>query len=186
MDINQLAMKYIEDQQHDRIPGRYYASELWGIDKGYITPQNFGIKQEYNDISISHIIQGEAKEEKLNQIFTKYFSQEECIWNPKYEIEIDDQITLVVKPDFEFKKFVLECKDSDPEKWEKYWYQAEAEYQATKKPVYFVFFGQKGDKLVREIKLYKHNQTIWKHIIKLLKEFHTKVIENTAKNLSKK
>jgi len=28
MDINQLAMKYIEDQQHDRIPGRYYASEL--------------------------------------------------------------------------------------------------------------------------------------------------------------
>ncbi len=44
MKINDLLVKYVNEKdvgKHTRIIGRYYASEIYAISKGYLKPKDF-------------------------------------------------------------------------------------------------------------------------------------------------
>jgi len=72
----------------------------------------------------------------LDHLLTK--NKADYIHNPTYEMKINDEITLVVQPDFVFPAILWEVKcpvnkpDGIPPKWE---YQLECEYRATHLPI---------------------------------------------------
>ncbi|MEM5782491.1 MAG: hypothetical protein QXD43_04845 [Candidatus Aenigmatarchaeota archaeon] len=162
------------NQPHERTYGRYYASELYQIIKGYLKPKDFFKTKEIDLAGAENICRGEAYEAKwkeileINKIPFKYGDE------IKREIKIKDFI-LVVKPDFEFNDWVLETKypvrsiKEIPEKWI---YQLEAEYQATHKKVYLGIFEP-----TFKIKyfLYHPNSARWDLIIKTLEKFHSEI-----------
>jgi len=142
MKIEEILSQYINQNNEPRKIGRYWATDLYPIKYGYLTPENFLTQKIIDDKGIGMILTGEAMEEKLQKIFDTVKADVE--YQNKYELPIDKDIVLIVKPDFEFKDFIIETKfpfkeigDTIPEKW---LYQCEAEYQATKKQVYVGVF----------------------------------------------
>jgi hypothetical protein len=174
MKLNNLFIKYV-NQPHERTYGRYYASELYSIIKGYLKPQDFWKAKDIDIDGAKNILRGEAYETKLKEILE--FNKVDFKYGDeiKYELPINDEIILVVKPDFELKDFVIETKfpirdvQEIPEKWK---YQCEAEYRATKKPVIVGVFNNIFD--IRFID-YKPSALTWKKIQTALINFHSKV-----------
>jgi len=176
MKLEDILSQYVNQISEPRKIGRYWASDLYAIKYGYLTPQNFLTQKIIQDKGVRMIITGEAMEEKLQKIFD--FIKADAEYQTKYELEIAKDITLVVKPDFEFKDFVIETKfpftevgDTIPEKW---LYQCEAEYQATKKPVYVGVFT-----IPFNIKFlaYTPSPKRWEEIQTILKTFDKKLRE---------
>jgi hypothetical protein len=174
MKLNNLLLKYV-NQPKERTYGRYYASELYSIIKGYFKPEDFWKIREIDLEGAKNILRGEAYETKFREIleFNKVaFKYGDEI---KYEIKINKDIVLVVKPDFEFENFVLETKypvkhlEEIPEKWQ---YQCEAEFRATNKQVIVGIFYN-----IFDIKFlpYKPSEATWKKIKQSLIDFHSKV-----------
>jgi len=138
MKIKELFDRYVNQENHERQIGRYWASDIYQIKKGYLRPGNFFEKKKVDEKGVRMILVGEAMESQLQKIFE--FNKVKSGYQNKYEIKIKDDIVLVVKPDFEFDNFVIETKfpfspvvDEIPER---YLYQLEAEYRATNKDVY--------------------------------------------------
>jgi len=174
MNLNNLFLNYV-NQPKERTYGRYYASELYSIIKGYLKPEDFWKTKEIDIIGAKNILRGEAYESKLKEVLE--FNKVDFKYGDeiKYEIPINEEIILVVKPDFEFKDFVIETKfpvkdvQEIPDKWK---YQCEAEHRATNKPVILGVFNNIFD--VRFIP-YKPSEATWKQIKKALIDFHSKV-----------
>lgn len=143
MKSDELILRYINSEKKPREIGRYWATDIYSILKGYLTPKNFFKQKEIDLVGASNILSGEAYESKWKEILefnkVKFKYGDEA----KKEIVVGDNIVLVVKPDFEFETWVLETKcpvretDQIPEKWI---YQLECEYRATNKPVYLGIF----------------------------------------------
>jgi len=138
MKIKELLDRYVNKENHERQLGRYWASDIHAIKKGYLKPSNFFKKKKIGERGVRMILVGEAMESQLQKIFE--FNKVKSEYQNKYEIKIKDDIVLVVKPDFEFDNLVIETKfpfspviDEIPER---YLYQLEAEYRATNKDVY--------------------------------------------------
>ncbi len=137
--INELLKEYIVDgQTGEREIGRYWASDIYPIMKGYLTPEKFFSPQEPDLTGCKMMITGEAFEEKLEQVFRKLNVDFE--YQLKKEIVINDEIVLVVRPDFVFPEFIIETKfpfravdDVIPER---YVYQLECYYRAFYKKVF--------------------------------------------------
>ena len=89
----------------------------------------------------------------------------------KLEIKIKD-IVLVVKPDFVFKNMVWETKHAFSKNWEKYKYQLEAEYRATKKKTYL---GILSTPFNVDLLKYNPSDELWEEIQDKLYAFHEKV-----------
>jgi len=178
MDINEIPIKYVNRGGHERKAGRYWASDIYAIRKGYLRPENFFDKQEIDELGCGRILVGQAMEDML----TKMFKTMEVEVEPqqKYLIQITDEITLTVKPDFEFKDKVLETKfpfseiTEIPEKWKD---QLEAERRA------LVDAGKSKDVYLGILKIpfsittlkYKPSTRRWQTIQDTLKEFHKDV-----------
>jgi hypothetical protein len=176
MKLEDILLKYVNQATEPRKIGRYWASDLYAIKYGYLTPENFLTQKIVQDKGAGMIITGEAMEEKLQKIFE--FIKADAEYQKKYELKIGKDIVVVVKPDFEFKNFVIETKfpfteieDTIPEKW---LYQCEAEYQATKKQVYVGVFT-----IPFNIKFltYTPSPKRWEEIQTLLKTFDKKLRE---------
>ena len=168
MKISELALSYVNrETDHKKEIGRYWASEIYGILKGYLKPGEYLERKEIKDPSM--IITGIANEDILTKMLTEMnidFKPQE-----KYEVKIKD-IVLVVKPDFVFKDYVWETKHPFSANIDKYKYQLEAEYRATKKDVYLGIL-----KTPFKIVLTKYipNDKLWEEIVKGLYSFHLKV-----------
>ena len=141
-NYNQLLLDCV-NQSHPRQIGRYYASEIYQIIKGYLQPKNFFTSKPIDLTGAKNILRGEAYETQFKEVLEankiKFRYGDEI----KREIQLTEEVVLVVKPDFEFEDFVIETKypttsiTTIPEKWE---YQLEAEYRATNKKVYLGIF----------------------------------------------
>jgi len=138
MNLNDLITDYtnrVDPNREPRKVGRYYASELGSIIMGYKTANEFFHPDPIPTQNAKMIEEGNATENHLAMIFKEMNVPVEM--QAKKEIKIDD-ITLVVKTDFLFKKFVAELKRparkvrAIPEKWV---YQLEATYRAFNLPV---------------------------------------------------
>ncbi|MHA1329785.1 MAG: hypothetical protein ACTSR2_01790 [Candidatus Hodarchaeales archaeon] len=169
-EIKKIIKSHITDKQRERQIGRYWATDLYPMIKGYLKPEDFFKEKEYDERSVSYILTGEANED----ILTKIFTEQKVKFEPqvKKEIKINDEITLVVVADFVFEDKVIETKHPFKEVgWipERYLYQLEAEYRAFKKPVYLGVIGTPFS--LRFLK-YTPSDERWKQIKEILIRFH--------------
>lgn len=143
MKKQELFYNYVN--RKDRPPrqkGYFWASEVGSIIKGYLLPSDFFKNKKIDKAGQSNIISGQAFEAEFKRILEHNeipFKHE-----PRYEIKFDD-ITITVKPDFEFADKVIETKfpvrlATDEEYLERYQYQLELEHRATNKKVYLGIF----------------------------------------------
>jgi len=174
MLTDKLLLNFVNKDSHPREKGRYWATDIYPIIKGYLKPKDFFTHKEIDLQGSRNIISGEAYENQwkeildVNKIEYKYGNE------IKKEIKIDN-IVLVVKPDFEMKEWVLETKyptkptNEIPEKWK---YQLECESQATKKKVYLGIFEYPFNIKYLE---YKPSKERWEKIKEVLVEFDKKL-----------
>lgn len=173
MKFYQLLVNYVNKNSHPRVLGRYWATDIYKIIKGQLTPENFFQQNPIVDIpSLGRIIDGMSNEAILKDIFD--YNQVDFKYGDEVvrEIPIDDEITLVVKPDFEFPDFVMEVKNPTKERdgipeW--YIYQLECEYRACLKPVKLGVFIHP---FYLNLKDFTPDDERWQFIIKTLKQFH--------------
>ena len=173
-NYNQLLLDCV-NQSHPRQIGRYYASEIYQIIKGYLQPKNFFTSKPIDLTGAKNILRGEAYETQFKEVLEankiKFRYGDEI----KREIQLTEEVVLVVKPDFEFEDFVIETKypttsiTTIPEKWE---YQLEAEYRATNKKVYLGIF---SDPFNLTLYPFKPDERRWLKIQQNLLAFHEKL-----------
>jgi len=107
--LQDFILKYLnKEDSKPRQKGRYWASELYSMSKGYITPKNFFKPSKVDKHAAGLILAGEAFESQLEKILSE--GKANFKYNPKKELKITDDITLVVKPDFLFPTFAVETK----------------------------------------------------------------------------
>jgi len=186
MKSNKLLKEYLNRNQHQRKRGRYYASEINAIRKGWKLPGDFFKPNEITE-NFDGILNGTMKEDFLAKIFTEMKIKCACgEKQTKYEIPVKaqepvDDIVIVCKPDFEFKNEVWETKapityrDFSKIK-ESYKDQLECEFRATGKQVKLGYFVE--GQIFPILLPYKPSDVRWRNIKKKLKEFHQEVIHS--------
>jgi len=171
MTLKEKKYRYLnrlDEPLKERVLGRYNSSDLYSIIAGYKKPEDHfkedTIKpsERYPD-QVELVLRGMFIEDGYNKILK---NDCKCGDNQsKYEYKINEDITIVVKPDFEWEKEVWEMKCPRemvyeiPRKWK---YQLEMEYRATNKPVSLMVVGdmlnevlipyEPSDKTFEEIK----------------------------------
>ena len=174
-----LLTEYINrDTGHERKVGRYWASDIWSIRKGYLTVNKFFDKKPIDEQGAMNILSGIFFEDGFEKMLVEMGIEHD--YNPKEEMEIDDFV-LVVKPDFVFPKCIVETKapmkitKEIPEKWTD---QLELEHRAFNKPVYLGVFGNNFSRRF-SIDNYKYtpDKGRWEDIQNLLRDFHKKLIK---------
>ena len=170
---------YNQGGGHERNIGRYWSSEIHSMIKGYLKPEKFFEKSKIDKRGQQMIAVGEMAEDKLKDIFDRAGVDYE--YNIKTEMDLGDGITLVVKPDFIFKDFIIETKfpfrlfpltpAGIPERYK---FQLEAEYRSLYKQVYLGVLSIPFDlKLIP----YTPSKMRWRKIQDTLTEFHKKLCQ---------
>jgi len=175
MKTDDILLKYINSGNHKREKGRYWATDIYSIIKGHLKPKDFFKQKEIDIIGVRNILSGMAFESQLKEVFEKTGVKFEYGDKIKREMKINDEITLVVKPDFEFEKWVLETKYPTKKRQEIpewYLYQLEAEYRATNKEVKLGIFSYPFN--INYI-TYKPDDKRWNKITETLVKFHNKL-----------
>ena|SRR3990167_2733800 len=181
MNYKQLTIEAFKNSQQDRerIIGKYWASELYDIATGRITPENFFEKREITDFeSIWRILWGTIGEEFVAFLF-EHGQKEEYKRQNKITLEYEDLgISLICKPDFLFKEKIIEvkCPDIIPDKIKDYHKpQLEAYWQAYQLPIYITYANRQEQK----IKSFQYNpsEKYWEKIMEKVKMFHNSLVE---------
>jgi len=171
MKISEIIKNYINQKgdNHSREIGRYWASDIYSIVKGELTPENFFEKKIVDEFGVRCMSSGIAMEDFLSKVFKEM--EVDYIPQPKKEIQIQDFV-LVVKPDFQFPDFIVEVKsprnlhDDIPVWWT---YQLECEYRAFYLPVYLWQVYHPFS--IKQI-AFTPNKNRWNKICKVLTDFH--------------
>jgi hypothetical protein len=142
MKTQDLLKNAVNREPRERKKGFFYASEVGSIIQGYLTPDKFYQHKKITGQGIGNILSGVAFEAQWVKVLEA--NKIEFQHEPRYEVKFDD-ITITVKPDFEFADKVVETKfpvklGSPEEYLERYQYQLELEYRATNKPTYLGIF----------------------------------------------
>lgn len=173
MTKDELFLAFVNREQgHERIIGRYWASEISSIRKGYLKPQDFFKKKEIDLQGAKNILSGIAFERQFKEILWETGKE---FQEPTKELKIGKDIIIVVKPDFLFKDKVLETKfpvsltKEIPEKWKD---QLECEYRAFKKPTYLGIFSHSFD--IGYFR-YEPSKERWESIQEIIKDFHSEL-----------
>ncbi len=169
-----LEQFYNKPREKKREVGKYWASDIYAIRKGYLTASKFLQQKEINEQGGANIFWGSASEKQLDTILQEehinYKTQE------RFEISMNDYV-LSGKTDFSFPQFILETKCPKesihhiPEKWMD---QLECYHRAFNKPVKLGIFYKNGDKIIKFFS-YTPSEQRWAEIKLLLDNFHKKV-----------
>jgi hypothetical protein len=173
--ILQDIIKKTDDGLHKKTIGRYWASDLNSIIKGYITANNYLKEKEIDIRGLTNIFFGVALENEL----TKRFEEKGIKIRPqeKKELEIAEGVKLVVKPDFVSDTMTIEAKCPEMPLQaipERYFHQLEAEYRAFPKNKVYLLSFQRPKFLLLE---YKPSDERWKEICDNLIKFNNKLIK---------
>lgn len=189
MKINQLLVKYINEKdkgQHTRKIGRYYASEIYSISEGYLKPEDFFKERGIDKYGCENIAGGCAYESYLQGVLS--WGGAKCEYQAKKEIKINDEITLVVKPDFLFSNMLWETKYADapmkdeiPDKWK---FQLECEARAFNMldGTYLGIF--RRHPFLTLVK-FKPSTLRWNNIQKILTKFHEELKKYEGERIQK-
>ena len=185
MKESDFLLDYVnKGDRKERKVGRYWASEIYAIRKGYVTPNNFFDVKPVDVDGCRNIITGMAYENMLTNILkdlkVPFMSQE------KFIVRINPEIVIVVTPDFIFNSSVLETKHpvslfkindifgNNPTIPYSYFDQLECEYRATNIDTYLgAFTTPFGLRCIKYIPTEKR----WNGIKKLVIDFHDKLKE---------
>lgn len=180
MTLDEAIYQYANQTKKEREKGRYWASEIYKIKKGYLKPKDFYNKREpVEGYSLGNICQGIAGENfigmVLNEVGVKHTPQASC------EIEILPGITISGKADFRFDKGIFEVKaptkplEEIPERYKD---QLEAYWQAFRLPVYLCEV--KFYPFSVNVWPYEPDQGRWEETKEKIIEFHSKVCPNQS------
>lgn len=183
MNFDDLLIKYVNKEHKPREVGRYYASEIISIKKGYQKASDFFLS-ELRSIDLTgckRIASGNILEGALAEMLKK--AGIECTYNgSSKEIEFDG-IKIAVKPDFEFKTCVFETKAQNSSKTpeqslEYYKYQLECEYRVCQKPVYLVRLGIEEGNIWQTPQAYRYHESekVFDEVKEIVLEYHKKVL----------
>jgi len=180
--LSEIIVKFVNKKEDKkRELGRYYASEIYSIIKGNLTPENFfQEKPLVDEFGAKCISSGIAVEEYLHKVFEEM--KVDCVYQPKKEIQIREDIVLVVKPDFQFPDFLVELKypyklhEDIPVKWQ---YQLECEYRGWYLPVYLWQVYHPFS--IKQI-TYTPSKFRWGKIVKTLIRFHEELKRSIQNN----
>jgi len=168
MKYKELSYNYTnktKDEPRVREVGKYYASEVGSIMKGYLKPKDYFKPTLVKLWGVGPVLSGKAFEAEFDRMLS--YNEIEFQHEPRYEVKIDDMV-ITVKPDFVFKDRAIETKfpvkkdtpDGYLERWK---HQLELEYRATMLPVSLGVFDhpyridfykyEESDELWEEIKV---------------------------------
>ena len=175
MTIQEAIKNYVNRERKDRVIGRYWASEIYKIKKGYMSPKDFFTKRIIEEeVSIGNICQGIAGENFIKCVLDEnkvpYTSQSPI------EITLENGIIVSGKADFQFNNGVFEVKaptrplEEIPERYKD---QLEAYWQAFKLPVYLCEL--KFNPFNVSVWPYESEPGRWEQSIEHLAKFHKKV-----------
>jgi len=170
-----LIVKYVNRNNHQRQKNRYWSSDIYSLIKGHLTPSNYFEPKTIDIEGARNIISGMAYESQWKEILEKTGVKFKYGDEIKREMKITDEITLVVKPDFEFDNWVLETKYPTKEREEIpewYLYLLECEFRACQKNVKLGIFSYP---FAIKYVPYKPDDKRWDLIQKTLIEFHNKL-----------
>lgn len=175
--LDDYVLDYVNNDGYESIRevGRYWATDLNSIDKGYLKPESFFEKSCFNRYVCGMILSGVAMENMLSKIIGKCDS--DCKMQEKKVISISGEIDLVVKPDYVFSdrvwetKFPFHLKD-----WkvipDRYKFQLECEYRAFNLPVFLgMFYNPFNVKFIE----YEPCNKRWLDIKMMLTDFHERL-----------
>lgn len=170
----------LNGKEKERVLGRYYASELNTILNGYIKPEDF-FKPRKIESNQKEIRYGMDKELCLADTFKNLNIDCLCGDNQaKFELKINDEIIIVVKPDFLFPDMCWETKA--PINWKdftrikpSYRYQLECEYRATKRKTFLGYFTSEQYRRLPILVEYVPNNETWNEIIKKLTLYNEQI-----------
>ncbi len=171
MKIKEIFKNYVQGENRKREKGKFYASEVGSIIKGYLNEEDFYEERKIDAKGVRNIMSGQAFEAEFKRALEH--SNADFKHEPRYEVSFDD-ITITTKPDFEFDDVVIETKfpvsQGTPEEYlERYKHQLEIEYQATKKKVYLGIFSHP---FKLDLYLYEPKKETFEEIKKVLKTFN--------------
>lgn len=175
---------YNKERDKKREIGRYYASELWYIYKGYTNPTNFFKQKEVDKNGQANMFRGSAMEGMLCSILNE--EKVDFKTQTKLELNITSDIIISGKLDFDFPEFIVETKCPDkeiyevPDKWKM---QMEFYHRATGKKVYLGIFYKNGEEIIRFFP-YEPSDELWETIKTMITTFNEKVVKKKVAELS--
>ncbi len=173
---------YNKPRERVREPGKYFASEIWYMSKGYLTVPEFirgmekGYAKKVDEQGMANMFRGSAAENMLYKIL-KEEGQEFEVQN-RYEVNVAG-IIISGKLDFEFPDKVVETKcpnkptNGIPDKWS---FQLELYHRMTGKPVYLGIFDKQGSEVIRFFP-YEPSEEVWSLIKETVLGFHEKLLK---------
>jgi hypothetical protein len=181
--INELNQKLLEkyNQHKERVLGRYNATDIYKIKKGELRPDNFFEDKPIDMNGLKNLFRGYAYENQLLKEFIEMGIEQERNGDDQLKIEykINDEITLVMKPDFVLPKVVLETKapnklkDKIPP-----WYldQCEVQYRLLNKKIIMTLINTAENEYPLLLGIeYVPSEERWKNIQNVLIDFHNKL-----------
>lgn len=180
MKFSELLLNLANKEQKPRTLGRYWASEIEQIRKGYLKPDRFFDKKSIDLLGARRIYTGNTMEAGLKTMLEAMgvvFQYQE-----KKEIPIAHDITLVCVADFILNDKVIETKfPFSPCKGagipERYKCQLECQWRAFQKPI---LLGKLEVPFNLTLIPYEPSDALWEHIQNILAQFHKKVVMCTA------
>jgi len=166
-----LEEHFLEDQKERKI-GRYHSSELWALINGRILPKDFLKPRVFDEESRQKMFWGTIVHEGIQKLFN--FEEK------KYEIKINENITIACKIDLELGKDIWEIKtrediDSfdDVPPW--YQYQCLAYLKAKNlKEMNLILIGWGFSRRIFKV---KWDEKVWDYIVEKLLDYDKKLRE---------
>jgi hypothetical protein len=174
MKINQALYEWVNRQDKPRVKGRFYASDIYKIKRGYLNPKNFYDKSPIEGAGIGNVLQGIAGEDLITRIFTD--KGIEFTPQAHNEIKIEEGIVISMRADFLFRDKLFEAKapvsplNEIPERYQD---QCEVYFRAFNVPVYLLEIKFNPFSLVPWE--YKPSEERWQETIKAVKDLHSKI-----------
>lgn len=171
-ELDEKLENLVKEETEGKKVGRYHSSELWALLNGRVNPEDYTKPRQFTREDMERMKFGVIIHEGIQKLFD--FEEK------KYELKIDDEITLVGKIDLELPNGIIEIKSK--EDIESYyslpdWYDFQCQAYMQMKGVKEMRLYLVGWAFTRRLFMVKRNETRWKNIIKGLKEYHEKVKE---------
>ncbi|MCD5384865.1 MAG: hypothetical protein LRZ94_00935 [Candidatus Pacebacteria bacterium] len=164
-----LKQRFAEEQKERKL-GRYHSSEIWGLLNNRVPVKKFFKPRVFTEQEMKIMYWGTI----IHSGIAKLFNFEE----KKYEIKIDDEITIVCKIDLELGNDIFEFKTT--EDIDKYstlpdWYNLQCQcYLKAKKlkemKLYIIGWG-----FARKLFKVQFDENRWNNIVEGIKDYHEKI-----------
>lgn len=199
MIIEAIETFYNKPREKQRVVGRYYASEIGSILKGYITTTNYFTQKPVDKKGQANMFRGSAMEDQLCKILKEqgvefetqtpielripYIEPKNYDRNTEIDVDYQEYIIISGKLDFNFKDYIVETKCPDlttngiPDKWK---CQMECYYRATNKKVYLGIFDKLGEHIIRFFP-YEPSDLLWEEIKTKILDFHRRLVKKYGK-----